>query len=97
MYFNSVWLIGSLLVGLIVALIVTLSMKRGMKSVSMKSSAADYLRSGSFTPGRSEDLFLYHTVSVTAKPKDDDNDRGGFSSTHVSSSGSTHGGRSGSF
>lgn len=97
MYFNSVWLIGSLLVGLIVALIVTLSMKRGMKSVSMKSSAADYLRSGSFTPGRSEDLFLYHTVSVTAKPKDDDNDRGGFSSTHVSSGGSTHGGRSGSF
>ncbi len=50
MYFNSVWLIGSLLVGLIVVLIVTLSMKRGMKSVSMKSSAADYLRSGSFLP-----------------------------------------------
>ena len=105
MYFNSVWLIGSLLVGLIVALIVTLSMKRGMKSVRMKSSAADYLRAGSFTPGRREDLFLYHTVSVTAKPKDNDNDRGGFSSTHVSSggsthvssSGSTHGGRSGSF
>ena len=68
MYFNSVWLIGSLLVGLIVALIVTLSLKRGMKSVRMKSSAADY-----------------------------HNDRGGFSSTHVSSSGSTHGGRSGSF
>lgn len=97
MYFNSVWLIGSLLVGLIVALIVTLSLKRGMKSVRMKSSAADYLRAGSFTPGRREDLFLYHTVSVTAKPKDDDNDRGGFSSTHVSSGGSTHGGRSGSF
>lgn len=97
MYFNSVWLIGSLLVGLIVALIVTLSLKRGMKSVRMKSSAADYLRAGSFTPGRREDLFLYHTVSMTAKPKDDDNDRGGFSSTHVSSSGSTHGGRSGSF
>ena len=95
MYFNSVWLIGSLLVGLIVALIVTLSLKRGMKSVRMKSSAADYLRAGSFTPGRREDLFLYHTVSMTAKPKDDDND--GFSSTHVSSSGSTHGGRSGSF
>lgn len=97
MYFNSVWLFGSLLVGLIVALIVTLSMKRGMKSVRMKSSAADYLRAGSFTPGRREDLFLYHTVSMTAKPKDDDNDRGGFSSTHVSSGGSTHGGRSGSF
>ena len=97
MYFNNVWLVGSLLVGLIVALIVTLSMKRGMKSVRMKSSAADYLRAGSFTPGRREDLFLYHTVSVTAKPKNDDNDHGGFSSTHVSSSGSTHGGRSGSF
>lgn len=97
MYFNQVWLIGALIVGLIVALIVTLSMKRGMKSVSMKSSAADYLRAGSFTPGRREDLFLYHTVSMTAKPKNDDNDCGGFSSTHVSSSGSTHGGRSGSF
>ena len=96
MYFNQVWLIGALIVGLIVALIVTLSMKRGMKSVSMKSSAADYLRAGSFTPGRREDLFLYHTVSMTAKPKNDDNDCGGFSSTHVSSSGSTHG-RSGSF
>lgn len=97
-YFNYVWLVGSLLFGLIVALIVTLSMRRGMKSVAMQKSAADYLRSGSFTPGRREDLFLYHTVTMTAKPKDDDDRHGGgFSSTHVSSSGSTHGGRSGSF
>lgn len=94
-YFNYVWLIGSLLVGLIAAVIVTGIFRRGMKSVSMKPSASDYLRSGSFRPGRREDLFLYSTVTVTARPKDDDNDN--FSSTHVSSSGNTHGGSSGSF
>ncbi len=69
--------------------------------------AADYLRAGSFKPGRQQDLFLYHTVTMTARPKNNDNDNGGhhggfgsgggFSSTHVSSSGTTHGGSSGSF
>lgn len=81
-------------------------MKSGMKSVSMRKSAADYLRAGSFKPGRQQDLFLYHTVTMTAKPKNNDNDDGhhggvgsggNFSSTHASSSGTTHGGRSGSF
>lgn len=40
------------------------------------------------------DLFLYRTVSRTAKPK---NESSGGSSTHTSSSGSTHGGGGGKF
>ncbi len=106
-YFSFAWLGMALIVGLIAAFIGMSVMKSGMKSVSMRESATDYLRAGSFKPGRQQDLFLYHTVTMTARPKNDDNDGGGhhggfgsgggFSSTHVSSGGTTHGGRSGSF
>ncbi len=105
-YFSVAWLGMALIIGLIAAFIGLRIMKSGMKSVSMQSSAADYLRPGSFKPGRQQDLFLYHTVTMTARPKDDDNDGGhhggfgsggGFSSTHSSGSGTIHGGRSGSF
>ncbi len=106
-YFSVAWLGMALIVGLISAFIGMRVMKSGMKSVSMRESAADYLRAGSFKPGRQQDLFLYHTVTMTARPKNDDNDGGGhhggfgsggsFSSTHTSGGGVTHGGRSGSF
>ncbi len=105
-YFSLPWLFMALFIGLIAAFIGMRIMKSGMKSVSMQASAADYLRAGSFKPGRQQDLFLYHTVTMTARPKDNDNDGGhhggfgsggGFSSTHVSGGGATHGGRSGSF
>ncbi len=105
-YFSVAWLGMALIIGLIAAFIGMRIMKSGMKSVSMQSSAADYLRPGSFKPGRQQDLFLYHTVTMTARPKDNDNDSGhhggfgsggGFSSTHSSGSGTIHGGRSGSF
>ncbi len=106
-YFSVAWLGMALIIGLIAAFIGMRIMKSGMKSVSMKTSAADYLREGSFKPGRQQDLFLYHTVTMTARPKDNDRDSGGhhggfgsgggFSSTHTSSGGATHGGRSGSF
>ena len=56
----------------------------------------DMLKKGSLNITDSSDLFLYHTVDRTAKPKDDDNSSGG-SSTHTSSSGTTHGGGSGKF
>ena len=105
-YFSIAWLGMALIVGLFAAFIGMSVMKSGMKSVSMRKSAADYLRAGSFKPGRQQDLFLYHTVTMTARPKNNDNDDGhhggvgsggNFSSTHASSSGTTHGGRSGSF
>lgn len=106
-YFNISWLIIALIIGLIIAAISMLILKSGMKSVSMQTSASNYVRAGSFKPGRQQDMFLYHTVIVTARPKSDDNNSGGhhggfgagggFSNTHVSRGGSTHGGRSGSF
>ena len=105
LYWN--WVAYALVIGLIVAVIVMTVMKSGMKSVHMKAEASDYVREGSFDLTESNDTYLYSTVTKTEKPKDDDNGSGSsgggfgsggnFSSTHTSSSGSTHGGRSGSF
>lgn len=53
------------------------------------------MKAGSMNITESRDMFLYDTVTRTAKPKD--NDSGGGSSTHTSSSGSTHGGGGGKF
>lgn len=104
-YWN--WVAYALVIGLIVAVIVMTVMKSGMKSVRMKAEASDYVREGSFDLTESNDTYLYRTVTKTEKPKDDDKGSGSsgggfgsggnFSSTHTSSSGSTHGGRGGSF
>ena len=64
--------------------------------VHMKPDAADYMKDGSLHINRSRDIFLYHQVTRTAKPKEESSGGGG-SSTHTSSSGETHGGSSGSF
>lgn len=105
--FQPMWLLMAIVIGLIAAFIAMSVMKSGMKSVKMQSAAADYVRAGSFELKGSHDLFLYHTVTRTARPKDNDNNGGshhggfgsggGFSSTHMSSGGAMHGGRSGRF
>ena len=77
-----------------IALIITGIMRGQMKTVRMKPDAADYMVDGSLQITRSNDIFLYHQVTKTAKPKDDDS---GGSSVHTSSSGETHGGSGGSF
>ena len=82
-------------IGLVIALIITGIMRGQMKTVRMKPDAADYMVNGSLQITRSNDVFLYHQVTKTAKPKDDDS--GGGSSVHTSSSGETHGGPGGSF
>ena len=69
-----------------------------LKSVRPKASAADYIRDGSFQLKTDRDMFLYRTVSRTARPKN--NSSSGSSSgsgSHTSSSGSTHGGGGGKF
>ena len=81
-------------IGLVLALIITGIMRGQMKTVRMKPDAADYMVDGSLQITRSNDVFLYHQVTKTAKPKDDDS---GGSSVHTSSSGETHGGSGGSF
>ena len=97
-----IWIPIAIGVGLVVALIAMSIMKSGMKSVKMQSTAADYVRAGSFSLSESRDVFLYTTVSKTPRPKDDDQQGGigaggNFSSTHMSGGGSVHGGRGGSF
>ena len=92
--FYMIFLI-SLVVGFVIALIVTGVMRSRMKTVHMKPDAADYMKKNSLNLTRCGDMFLYNQVSRTAKPKEDSS--GGGSSTHTSSSGETHGGSSGSF
>ena len=80
--------------GLIIGGIKTFRKKRQLISVKKKKAASDFVKPGSLNLRRENDYFLYSTVTATPKPKD--NDSGG-SSTHVGSSGTTHGGGSKSF
>ena len=91
----AVWIPVSLGIGLVISLIITGVMRGQMKSVRRKPDAADYMQKDSLHITRKNDLFLYHQISRSAKPKNEDS--GGGSSTHTSSSGETHGGSSGSF
>ena len=67
-------------------------MRAQLKSVRSQESAVDYVRSGSMDVTRSNDIFLYNTVTRTAKPKDDTSDTG-----DTGGSDSSHGGTGGSF
>lgn len=87
------WILISIAVGVITALIVVGIMKGKLKTVKMQASANNYLKNGSLNITDSSDIFLYSNVTRTAKPKNNDND----SSTHESSSGNTYGGGGGKF
>ena len=71
------------------------NMRRKLKTVRKQDQAASYVRQGSMKVTRSNEYYLYSTVSKSAKPKNEDS--GGGSSTHTSSSGDTFGGSSGKF
>lgn len=85
-------LIFALVVGLVVSLIVVFCLKRQLKSVKRQSTAANYVRPGSLQLTNSGEIFLYHTVSRTEKPKQNNG-----SGVHRSASGRMHGGRDGKF
>lgn len=89
------WIPISIVVGVVLAFIVVGMMKSKLKTVRNQAEANDYLKPGSLDVTERRELFLYHTLTRTAKPKDDDSSGG--SSTHTSSSGATHGGGGGSF
>lgn len=80
-------LVVAVAIGLIVAFVVTGSMKGKLNSVRMQAGADTYLKPGSLNITDSRDIYLYRTVSRTEKPKSD-------SGTHTSSSGRSHGGGS---
>jgi len=71
------YILGSLGVGLIVGLITVFVMKSKLKSVRRQNHANVYVRSGSLDVTRAEDLYLYRTVTRTAKPQNNNRSGGG--------------------
>ena len=83
----------ALVVGLLIAFIVTAVMKAQLKSVRSQPTANNYLKSGSLKITQSTDLFLYRNITRTPRPKQNS----GGSSVRTSSSGRVHGGSSRKF
>ena len=82
------WIFISLGIGLVLAFLCTMGMRSQLKSVRPQDSAVNYVRQGSMSVTRSNDIFLYSTVTKTEKSKDDSSSGG---------SDSDHGGTGGSF
>ena len=81
--------------GALISLFLKKKKKKSLKNVKFKKDATDYTAPGSLDISYRADNFLSRTVDRQAKPKDSGGSGG--SSTHVSSSGTTHGGSSGKF
>ena len=92
---------GSLAIGLIAGLIVALFLMSELTSVKPQEEAKAYAVNGSMKITEKNDLYLYHTLTRTARPKESSSSgsssSGGHSSTHRSSSGRSHGGSHGHF
>ena len=84
----------SSIIGLIIAAISALLVKKSYSPVRFKSNAADYLDDGSFAVKESYDRFLYNNV-VRVKIQSESSSGGGGS--HTSSSGRSHVGGGGHF
>ncbi len=89
----------SVVIGVASGFIGTGIMRSKLKSVKYQSGAADYVVPNSFKMHDSKDIYLYSTVTKTERPTDNDTHSGGSfgGGTHISSSGSMHGGGSGKF
>ena len=83
------------IMGLVAGVLISGNMRMILKTVRKHDQAASYVRQGSMKVTRSNEDYLYSTVSKSAKPKNEDS--GGGSSTHTSTSGDTFGGSSGKF
>ncbi len=82
--------------GFLIALIPMSKLKREVYNVSFRSGAADYTKPNSLNLRTKQDIFLYtNTSRVRIEHTDTSRSSGGGSSTHVSSSGMTHGGHGG--
>ena len=92
---SPLWFVIAFIVGMIISGITVAGMKGRLRSVRPKFRADSYVRDGSLRVASSRDMFLYSSVSRTAKPEPESSSGG--SSTHTSSSGTTHGGGGGKF
>lgn len=90
---SFIWVPIAFVIGFVIAKIIVGNMKSKLKTVRKQAAANSYMKDGSMNITESRDLFLYHTVTRTERPK---NNSSG-SSTHTSSSGTTHGGGGGKF
>ena len=92
---SPLWFIIAFGLGMIISGITVAGMKGRLRSVRPKFRADSYVRDGSLNVTSSRDMFLYSSVSRTAKPEPESSSGG--SNTHTSSSGTTHGGGGGKF
>lgn len=93
-------LIIAVVVGFVVSFIVTGIMRLSLHSVFSEPAADSYMKKDSLRLTKNYDLFLYKNVTRTEKPKEASTSTSGSSggsTTHVSSSGNTHGGSKGKF
>ena len=91
-------LIACVLAGLTLSGLTVWSMTKQLNTVKSKTSADDYIVSNSFNLTGKRDIFLYSHISSRRKSSETSSgSSSGGSSVHRSSSGRTHGGRSGKF
>ncbi len=77
----------AVVLGLVLALLIPLNTYRGqLKTVRSQAAAGSYIRKDSFKLTQERDIFLYHTVTRTERPKDNS------SNSRTSSTGNSHGG-----
>lgn len=88
-------LLYSLIFGLIVGGCGVTALIAQLRSVRQKGAAEDYIRDGSMRLRRSHERYLFSNVTKTPRPKETSGSGG--STTHVSSSGTSHGGGGGKF
>lgn len=88
------YLIISVSIGCLAALIYSLKLKGELKSVAPQNSAVDYISQGSVNVRDAGSIFLYRNVARTERVQ---SSSGSSSSTHRSSSGAIHGGGGGKF
>lgn len=89
-------------IGSFISMLTTFGMKGRMSNVQKKSAASDYVRRGSLNIYRSNDYFLNKSVSRSSRYTESRGSSGssthhGGGSTHISSSGHSHGGSHGHF
>ncbi len=88
----------ALVIGFVGAMIRTSALKRELRTVRSQAGASQYTRQGSMKLTESREIFLYRQVSRTRRVQaETSSGRPRGSSTHISSSGRTHGGSRGRF
>ena len=94
--FDPIWIPGALGAGAVAGGVVMSSQRSQLKSVRKEESARSYVTAKGLQLFDAREYFLYRTVSKTPRPQN--NSRSGHTSTmHTTSSGHSHGGRSGKY